>query len=192
MIAVEPERSRALARRAWPPASRSPSSRSPIADGLNAPYAGPNCVAQCLRARRRVVLVTEEEIEDAFRFLYGRAKLAVRGRRRRHDGRAPGREGAARAAPAPSPPSSREATWPPKRPLLSWPGDEGRHPSRVRPGHRHCSCGNTFETRSTKAELHVEICSHCHPSTRASRSSSTPAAGSSASSAGSRRPARRG
>ena len=26
-----------------------------------------------------------------------------------------------------------------------------------------CSCGNTFETRSTKAELHVEICSACHP-----------------------------
>ena len=27
----------------------------------------------------------------------------------------------------------------------------------------HCSCGNTFQTRSTKAELHVEICSECHP-----------------------------
>jgi large subunit ribosomal protein L31 len=26
-----------------------------------------------------------------------------------------------------------------------------------------CSCGNTFETRSTKSELHVEICSACHP-----------------------------
>ena len=26
-----------------------------------------------------------------------------------------------------------------------------------------CSCGNTFETRSTKAEMHVEICSACHP-----------------------------
>src|SRR3954453_19648104 len=26
-----------------------------------------------------------------------------------------------------------------------------------------CSCGNTFETRSTKPELHVEICSECHP-----------------------------
>ena len=26
-----------------------------------------------------------------------------------------------------------------------------------------CSCGNTFQTRSTKAELHVEICSQCHP-----------------------------
>ena len=26
-----------------------------------------------------------------------------------------------------------------------------------------CSCGNTFQTRSTKSELHVEICSNCHP-----------------------------
>jgi len=27
----------------------------------------------------------------------------------------------------------------------------------------HCSCGNTFQTRSTKSELRVEICSNCHP-----------------------------
>jgi large subunit ribosomal protein L31 len=28
-----------------------------------------------------------------------------------------------------------------------------------------CSCGNTFETQSTlgKPELHVEVCSSCHP-----------------------------
>lgn len=26
-----------------------------------------------------------------------------------------------------------------------------------------CSCGNTFETRSTKPELHVELCAECHP-----------------------------
>ena len=26
-----------------------------------------------------------------------------------------------------------------------------------------CSCGSTFTTRSTKAELHVELCSECHP-----------------------------
>lgn len=26
-----------------------------------------------------------------------------------------------------------------------------------------CSCGNTVETRSTKADIHVEICSNCHP-----------------------------
>ena len=26
-----------------------------------------------------------------------------------------------------------------------------------------CACGNTFKTRSTKPELHLEICSNCHP-----------------------------
>ena len=26
-----------------------------------------------------------------------------------------------------------------------------------------CNCGNTFLTGSTKSELHVEICSACHP-----------------------------
>jgi large subunit ribosomal protein L31 len=26
-----------------------------------------------------------------------------------------------------------------------------------------CSCGNTFTTRSTKSELHTELCSECHP-----------------------------
>jgi len=27
----------------------------------------------------------------------------------------------------------------------------------------HCSCGNTFTTRSTKSDLHIELCSQCHP-----------------------------
>jgi len=26
-----------------------------------------------------------------------------------------------------------------------------------------CGCGNSFTTRSTKAEIRVEICSQCHP-----------------------------
>jgi large subunit ribosomal protein L31 len=26
-----------------------------------------------------------------------------------------------------------------------------------------CACGNTFTTGSTLAEMHVEICSNCHP-----------------------------
>lgn len=26
-----------------------------------------------------------------------------------------------------------------------------------------CSCGNTFETRSTVDNLQVEVCSNCHP-----------------------------
>jgi len=26
-----------------------------------------------------------------------------------------------------------------------------------------CACGNTFATRSTIKDIHVEICSECHP-----------------------------
>ena len=26
-----------------------------------------------------------------------------------------------------------------------------------------CACGNSFVTRSTKEEIHLEICSACHP-----------------------------
>ena len=26
-----------------------------------------------------------------------------------------------------------------------------------------CACGNTFETRSTKSEIRVSVCSNCHP-----------------------------
>jgi len=26
-----------------------------------------------------------------------------------------------------------------------------------------CACGNSWKTRSTTKEIHVEICSNCHP-----------------------------
>ena len=26
-----------------------------------------------------------------------------------------------------------------------------------------CACGNTFETRSTVASVHLDVCSKCHP-----------------------------
>ena len=26
-----------------------------------------------------------------------------------------------------------------------------------------CSCGNSWETRSTKAAMHVDVCNACHP-----------------------------
>ena len=38
----------------------------------------------------------------------------------------------------------------------------GIHPEYVE-STVHCSCGNTFTTHSTKPELHVELCSECHP-----------------------------
>jgi large subunit ribosomal protein L31 len=36
------------------------------------------------------------------------------------------------------------------------------HPEYVESSVR-CSCGNTFTTRSTKAEVHLELCNECHP-----------------------------
>ena len=36
------------------------------------------------------------------------------------------------------------------------------HPSYVESSVR-CSCGNTFTTRSTKPEIHLELCNECHP-----------------------------
>src|SRR2546430_2210475 len=27
----------------------------------------------------------------------------------------------------------------------------------------HCSCGNTFQTRSTVSQIRAELCSNCHP-----------------------------
>jgi large subunit ribosomal protein L31 len=39
---------------------------------------------------------------------------------------------------------------------------QGLHPQYVEAQVR-CTCGNAFTTRSTKADLHVEICSACHP-----------------------------
>ena len=39
---------------------------------------------------------------------------------------------------------------------------EGIHPN-YQDVEARCACGNTFSTRSTKPELHLEICSACHP-----------------------------
>ena len=36
------------------------------------------------------------------------------------------------------------------------------HPEYVE-SHVTCTCGNDFMTRSTESEIHVEICSNCHP-----------------------------
>jgi threonine dehydratase len=47
-----------------------------VADGLNAPFAGGNCLEICRARGVEVVLVEEAEIEEAMRFVYTRAKLA--------------------------------------------------------------------------------------------------------------------
>ena len=39
---------------------------------------------------------------------------------------------------------------------------KGIHPDYVA-SHVVCSCGNAFDTRSTKPNLHIELCNKCHP-----------------------------
>ena len=39
---------------------------------------------------------------------------------------------------------------------------EGIHP-KYNAVEVRCACGATWKTRSTKPELHLEICSNCHP-----------------------------
>ncbi len=73
VIAVEPETSTAL-HAAIEHGAPTPVSPTSIADGLNAPFAGRLPLELCRNLER--VLVTEEEIEHAFRRLYERAKLA--------------------------------------------------------------------------------------------------------------------
>ena len=36
------------------------------------------------------------------------------------------------------------------------------HPSYVE-SNIHCACGHSWQTRATKPDLHVDICSNCHP-----------------------------
>jgi len=39
---------------------------------------------------------------------------------------------------------------------------EGIHPKYVE-CHVVCACGHSWATRSTQKDIHVEICSNCHP-----------------------------
>jgi threonine dehydratase len=75
VVAVEPELSTAVheALAAGRSVRVTPAS---IADGLSGPFCGENALAVLQHYEVESVLVSEREIEDAFRFLYARAKLA--------------------------------------------------------------------------------------------------------------------
>ena len=75
VVAVEPELSAALHESLRAGRSVTVEARS-AADGLNGPYAGPNCVRICADVGVETVLVTEEDLVAGFRFMYARAKLA--------------------------------------------------------------------------------------------------------------------
>ena len=75
VIAVEPERSPAL-HEGMKAGEVVHVEAESAADGLNGPYAGPNCIAVCNELGVESVLVTEDALTDAFRFMYSRMKLA--------------------------------------------------------------------------------------------------------------------
>ena len=75
VVAVEPELSDAL-HRGLEAGKSVPVQPKSIADGLSAPFAGEHPVRICEACGVESVLVTEDEIGDGMRFLYGRAKLA--------------------------------------------------------------------------------------------------------------------
>ena len=58
-----------------------------------------------------------------------------------------------------------------RRGLLYWRFPEGPKELTVKEGihpkyyevEARCACGATWKTRSTKPELHLEICNNCHP-----------------------------
>jgi threonine dehydratase len=75
VIGVEPETSNAM-HAAIDAGERVEITPVSIADGLNAPHAGRNAVEIVRERVDEVVLVSEAEIENAFRLLYTRAKLA--------------------------------------------------------------------------------------------------------------------
>jgi threonine dehydratase len=76
IVAVEPEGSAAFhdGLAAGKPVPVTPRS---LADGLNAPFAGSLPLELGRELGVEPVLVSEQEIEEGFRFLYGRAKLAA-------------------------------------------------------------------------------------------------------------------
>jgi threonine dehydratase len=76
VIGVEPELSTAMhdALEAGKPVPVTPQS---VADGLSAPFAGEHGLVICRELVEQIVLVSEDELKDAMRFLYTRAKLAV-------------------------------------------------------------------------------------------------------------------
>lgn len=75
VIAVEPELSPALHDGLAASASVPVVPRS-AADALNAPFAGATCIEICRELGVESVLVSEDDLGDAFRWLYARMKLA--------------------------------------------------------------------------------------------------------------------
>ena len=134
-----------------------------IADGLNAPFAGELAIRIAKERGLEVVLVADDEIEDAMRFLYERAKLASE----------PAGAAAVAALRARKVPLQEGRT---VVAVVTWRQRFGRNGCRypgptVKPDIHPEYVTATVQAapvamssrRSTKPELHVEICLNCHP-----------------------------
>jgi threonine dehydratase len=75
VIAIEPKRSPAL-HEGMKAGEMVHVEAESAADGLNGPYAGPNCISVCNEVGVESVLITEDALVEGFRFMYGRMKLA--------------------------------------------------------------------------------------------------------------------
>ncbi len=159
IVAVEPEGSPALARglEAGKPVAVVPRT---IAGGLDAPFAGRLAIEICRTAGRG-------GRHGQRRGDRGGDAPPLRGREARLRA---GRRGGCRSrsrGPCRSRANGRRRLGRQRRAgnCLWYPGFSMKadiHPEYV-VAHVTCSCGNEFMTRSTKAELHVEVCSACHP-----------------------------
>ena len=157
IVAVEPELSPAL-HEALAHGEPTPVTPRSIADGLNAPFAGRLPTEICKGIDR--VLVTEEEIEERLSLPLRANETRLRAGRCCRRSRLAERKGG-----GPEPGARRQRRQRCQANRLCYPGPAMKadiHPEYVL-ATVHCGCGNTFVTRSTKPELHVEICSNCHP-----------------------------
>jgi threonine dehydratase len=75
VIAVEPEGSSAL-RTALAAGHSVPVTPQTAADALTGPFAGEHCLEICQRLGVESVVVSEDELKDAFRWIYARTKFA--------------------------------------------------------------------------------------------------------------------
>ena len=159
VVAVEPERSNALALglAAGEPVPVTPGDDRGCADGaVHRP--APDRDLRSARGRRRSRLRGRDPGGVPLSLQPCQARR--RARRCRRDGSRAGREGGGRNARLRRLRRQRQHRY-----RLCYSGFTMKaeiHPEYVL-AHVTCSCGNEFTTRSTKSELHVEVCSHCHP-----------------------------
>ena len=162
VVGVEPEGAASMtaALAAGAPVRIQPKS---VADGLAAPFTGDGALADLPRARRAGRARHRGGDRGGISLSLRPSKAGLRAGGSGLDGGAARRKNPARPGG-----NGRRCRLRWQRSAgnrLCYPGSAmkaGIHPDYMLATVR-CACGNEFETRSTKSELHVEICSACHP-----------------------------